>query len=158
MSRPDAMPANHSGPATDAPFSAARNTKNLPDTETDCKQPVWKAYEKWKESRGGDLSGYEKESPRGAKGSLPASEKGHPETTRSLELTPDTYPGSDTNVSAGPDGPARDRGWGTRKIQPTVRGDNRGAPIAVFGATPVNVPPARFFPAPPSPPTRARFP
>lgn len=69
----------------------------------DDRQPVWSAYERWKESRQGDplcaLGATSKGSPSRRKESPSRAIKSHPEVTRPLEGTPHTEPSSDPNGS-----------------------------------------------------------
>ncbi len=63
-------------------------------------QPVWAAWRTWKQSRVGDPSADEEESPFSEKGSPPEDGNSHLRVTRILELNPETEPGSDPNGSA----------------------------------------------------------
>lgn len=62
-------------------------------------QPVWAAWRAWKQSRAGDPSADEEESPFPEKGSPPEDGNSHPQVTRTLEVNPETEPGSDPNGS-----------------------------------------------------------
>ena len=69
-------------------------------------QPVWTAWRAWKQSRAGDSSASEEESPFSAEESLSTDTKSHPQVTRTLEVIPGRESGSDPNGSAGADAPA----------------------------------------------------